>query len=60
MSTYVLILVLATSNASGGLALTSVDFPSKQACEAAGKSAEKLHSWVTSSRFICVSKDGQS
>lgn len=57
MGAYVLILVLATSDPRGGLAMTTADFSSRTACEAAGQAAKGLSSWVSNTRFICVAKD---
>lgn len=55
---FILLLSLSTPSASAGLAVTSAEFSSKAACEAAGKSASRaLFGFYTRVTFVCVPKD---
>lgn len=55
---FILLLVLYTPSSTSGLAVTSAEFASKTACEAAGKTASReLPGFFTSVRFVCVPKE---
>lgn len=57
MSTTILILYLATGSASTGMALTTAEFATAAACEAAGQQAKaKLGGWATGAYWICAPK----
>lgn len=57
MQATILILYLATGSASTGMAVTTAEFATPEACEAAGqKSKAKLGGWATSTYWVCAPK----
>lgn len=57
LQTTILILYLATGSASTGLAVTTAEFSTPEACEAAGQQAKsKLGGWATSAYWVCARK----
>lgn len=53
----VLFLYLATSSASTGMAVTTAEFASSEACEAAGRLAKsKFGGWATNVYWACAPK----
>lgn len=56
-STAVLILYLSTTSASTGMAITTAEFASTEACETAGKQAkQKFGGWATNVYWSCAPK----
>lgn len=57
LQTTILILYLATGSTSTGMAVTTAEFATREACEAAGQQAKsKLGGWATSAYWVCAPK----
>ena len=57
MQAAILILYLATSSASTGMALTTAEYASMQACEAGGAQAkQRFGGWATGVYWSCTPK----